>query len=255
LIEVDKPTKEPVAMFFLHGRRVRFRGIWQPGGTRPETLVEDESLYTEIASELLLLSEHTDHGFDQLPGFAGTPLPDGDPRRRELAAEIPIPFGEVYTERRSRQRAKQDERRWEEISPTKLDTPPDPAKGRPINLDLVVRFELPVTNPLLITCEPLDPEEDDSPPRSFILRPRPGAASLTVWIKNRELEATLADSDLVPDPFDSMSEDFDEVDRDHAFFMRLTKKPEKLTVPRDVHSMVSDVSGGCGGAGHPPPKP
>jgi len=245
VIQVTKPTKEPVGMFFLK-HRIRFRGLWSRDGAPPANLIEERYLYSELASQLLLLRKHTDHGFDQLPGIGSDPIAVAQ-REEACAAVTTFRFGEVSTERRSR--LVEFERLWEQVTANELVNPPDPARARPINLDLVVRFDLPLTNPLLIVCEPLDPGQEL---RQFILRPSQPQRGVTIWVKNRELDATLNDSDLLSDPFGIPCPDFDGVDRDHAFYMRLTTNPADLLLPRDINEDASDCGSGCGGCGHPP---
>jgi hypothetical protein len=255
LIQVDKPTKEPVGVFFLREHSIRFRGLW--GGAAamamPEAPIEQGD-YQVLAQEpttkqvrLALLAQHTEHGFDQLPGFHGTPEA-GSPEEKRCAARTEFTHGEVYTERRSRKGGV--DRQWEELLPADLKNPETPANARAINLDLVVRFTLPVTDPLLVVCEPLAPGGPE--PRQFILKPSNAARGLTVWVKNRELDAILFDSDLLPDPYDLDCSDSDNVDRDHAHYMRLAATPGDLKVPRCLGNEASDCGSGCGGCGHPP---
>lgn len=260
LVQVSKPTKEPVGLFFLDRHRIRFRGLWGIEGALSEHLLEDELLYTVIAEEtspsgtkpvLAVLRTHPIHGFDQLSQFAGTPLTDSPTLEENVVATTSFTFGEVYSERRSR-RAGED-RRWEAIKPAEIGNPQDPSRARPLNLDLVVRFTLPLNNSLLVVCESTVAGGPEA--RHFILRPRDFSRGLTVWVKNRELGAILSDSDLLPDPFDVSCPDLDNVDRDHAFYMRLTERPKDLDVPRSLGSMASDCGSGCGGCGWPPPKP
>ncbi|HEX6903627.1 MAG TPA: hypothetical protein VF789_28210 [Thermoanaerobaculia bacterium] len=251
LIQVAKPTKEPVGMFFLKGHRIRFRGLWAREGVPPANLVEEKYLYSELNSQLLLLRRHTDHGFDQLPGIGTDPTADLETRENASAAITTFRFGEIYTERRSqlRENGREVERKWEQITAAavKMEAAHDPERARPINLDLVVRFDLPMTNPLLVVCEPFEESQEE---HQFILRPSQAERGVTVWIKNRELEATLNDSDLLSDPFGIPCPDFDGVDRDHAFYMRLAADPTAVLLPRDVNDDAADCGSGCGGCGH-----
>ena len=246
LIQVTKPTKEPVGMFFLKRHRIRFRGLWGREGVPPEDLVEESFLYSKLAARLLLLRRHPTHGFDQLPGIGSDPTADLEAQEKGSAAITSLRFGEVFTERRSQLRGV--ERQWEQVTSGQIGTPPNLARARPINLDLVVRFDLPMTNPLLVVCEPFDEGQEV---RQFILRPSQAERGVTIWVKNRELEATLADSDLLSDPFGIPCPDFDGVDRDHAFYMRLAANPTDVLLPRDVNDDAADCGSGCGGCGHP----
>jgi hypothetical protein len=257
LIQVAKPTKEPVGMFFLKRHRIRFRGLWVREGAPPANLIEERYLYSELNPHLLLLRRHTDHGFDQLPGIGSDPTTDLEARERASAAITTFRFGEVYTERRSQRRERDRdverdvERQWEQITAAEVQAVAQHhlEKARPINLDLVVRFDLPMTNSLLIVCEPLEEGQEE---RQFILRPSQAERGVTVWVKNRELEATLGDSDLLVDPFGIPCPDFDGVDRDHAFYMRLAANPAAVLLPRDINDDAADCGSGCGGCGHPP---
>lgn len=247
LIAVSKPNKEPVGMFFVRGRRLRFQGLWDRETFLPPDLVEDPTLYEPLTEQLRVLQRHTEHGFDQLPGFTSEPAANAASRS---AAATEFTVGEVYTERRSR--LGQQPRQWEHLLVSEFRRKPDRARARMFNLDLVVRFALPVTNPLLIVCEPLAGAAEQ---RHFILAPSDARRGLTVWVKNRELSATLTDSDLVPDPFVIDCPDVDEIDRDHGYYMTLAADPDRVAVPRDLNRDASDCAGGCGGCGFPPPRP
>jgi hypothetical protein len=249
VIQVTKPTKEPVGMFFLKRHNIKFRDLWGQEENPPGDLVEDAHHYSKVGERLLVLRKHDVHGFNQLPGFDSDPTPHSPKRDKVITARATLEFGEIFTERRSK--FKGVERKWEQLKPGQVKKEPAPnlENARPINLDLVLRFDLPITNPLLIVCEPLDP---GLAVRQFILRPARPGQGVTVWVKNRELEATLLESDLLDDPFGISCPDFsDGVDRDHAFYMLLAANPENVTLPRDVSDDAADCGSGCGGCGHP----
>lgn len=259
LVELHKPTKEPVAVYLVKDPKdtkistIEFGGLYQDAGEPPSHLKVKKKHYKKHG-KLLVLEEHPEFGFDQLPRFESDIEPAVAAKCTASARAI---FGEVYTERRSMRNGK--ERKWRGVSVLhgdylseadrkRLNLPAAPADlpARPINLDLVVRFALPMSNPLQVVCRGSRPT-----PRYFLLRPPAPGGEVTVWIKNRELDAILRDSDLLPfDPHAAM-EDGDATDRDHGMYMRLAKDPIQQRVPRLDSAGVSDSGSGCGGTGKP----
>jgi len=260
LVQLHKPTKEPVALYLLHKEDIELGGLYEDPHDLPDPLkVTNGGTYKKVGTGIRLLAKHKEFGWNQLAGFESD-LAEPEELEQVCASTIVIRFGEVYSERRSLHG--EVERCWEArsvlcgeyLSPEARaasglpDAPPD-GKPRWLNLDLVVRFRLRASNPLQIVCRPRQP---GPPVRSFILRPRTPGAEVTVWIKNRELDAILRDSDLVPDPHLLVDTDHDATDRDHAIFLRLAKEPAKLRVPRDDTNFASDSGSGCGGTVRPP---
>jgi hypothetical protein len=262
LVQLHKPTKEPVAVYLLRKEDVEIGGLYGDPQELPDPLKVAGGNYqhveTGIGPGISLLVKDDNYGWNQLAGFESD-LRQQDELGPVCAASTVINVGEVYSERRSLRG--EEERCWqprsvlcgEYLSPEARDAnklPEAPPDGEPrrLNLDLVVRFRLRESNPLQIVCRP----RQGSVPRVFILRPRTPGAEVTVWIKNRELEAILRDSDLVPDPYLLVDTDHDATDRDHAIYLRLAKDPAKLRVPRDDSNFASDSGSGCGGAVHPP---
>lgn len=256
LVHLQKPTKGPVALYFLDREKVIFGGLYNEmeKPRPPVELKEDRECYTPIGDDLLLLRQHPKHGFDQLPGFHSDLRPAAEDK---CAATVKLSFGEVYTERRSLKGS--EERAWRSVSVVsylddesrarlQLMEPSASLEPRFLNLDLVVRFTLSIHNPLHIMCEPLEP---GPVARYFILRPSDPRRELTVWVKNRELDSILQDSDLNPDPYPPPAEHGDATDRDHALYMRLAQDPTSLKVPRDNRDEASDSGSGCGGSGRP----
>jgi hypothetical protein len=260
LLRVHKPTKEPVALYLLRKESVELGGLYEDPHDLPMPLkVANARAYKQVGTGIRLLAKHPELGWNQLAGFESD-LNEPEELDRVCAATTVIRFGEVYSERRSLRG--EVERRWqtrsvlceEYLAPGVREAsglpkaPPDGAPRR-LNLDLVVRFRLRESNPLQIVCTP---RQAGPVPRAFILRPRTPGAEVTVWIKNRELDAVLRDSDLVPDTHLLVDTDHDATDRDHAIYMRLAKDPAKLRVPRDDNDDASDSGSGCGGVVRPP---
>lgn len=261
LVQLHKPTKEPVALYLLRKEDIEIGGLYGDPRDLPTTPKVTEGGTYEQVGDVRLLARHDKFGWNQLAGFESD-LNEPEAIQGVCAAATVIRFGEVCSERRSL-RGDDEERGWlprsvlcgDYITPEvreaqKLPEAPPDGESRPLNLDLVVRFRLRASNPLQIVCKP---REGGAPPRSFILRPRAPGAEVTVWIKNRELEAILRDSDLDPDPYLLLVDpDHDATDRDHAIYMRLAKDPLQSRVPRDDRDDASDSGSGCGGAVHPP---
>ena len=195
LLQVQKPTKEPVGLYFLKRQEIRFRGLYGPASLRErpenEKLVVSPERYSQL-SELFFLDSDDQYGFDQLPGYRGGVAGDA---KDNCAAFVSFDVGEAITERRSRFGASM--LGWREVKA--LDTAQVVKEPRKVNLDVIVRFTLPRFNPLVVTCIPILGETMVGDEISFILRPAAGASEVTVWVKNRELMASLLESDLDPD--------------------------------------------------------
>jgi hypothetical protein len=244
LVQVTKPTKEPVALYLLKRERIHFSGLYgkitkiEP----PEVLRYDEERYIKLSDKLFFLGSDDENGFDQLPGYL---CEVAEVAERSCNARTSLSVGEALTERRSR---REQPLTWKEIpapgTPTPL-IPPKPPRERLINLDIVVRFTLPYWNPLQVTCEPLT-GKDSGDERTFILRPPEASQEITVWIKNRELDAILLDSDALPDPYPILCLHSNNKDRDHALFVQLARRPELLTIPELTNSDAADCGSGCG---------
>lgn len=254
VIQVRKPNKEPVGLYLLKGQTMALGGLSGEAGQLPAKPKVEGGDYKALTGGLALLTRHDESGFNQLPDF-GSEV-DETAVKNHSAARLELRFGEVYTERRSH--SHQGDRQWRQVSvlSTSLlsDTdrrrvglpaaPPDATEAKKINLDLVVRFTLPAGDPLQIVCT-----AQNLVPARFVLRPSAAGRELKVWVKNRELDAILRDSDLNPDPAPAMSAEIDAFDRDHGMFLRLASRPENLTVPRDDDDIASNTNGGCGGSG------
>jgi len=261
LVQVHKPTKEPVGLYLLRHEDIEIGGLYDdPGDLPSHPKVAGKKGYKDVGDGIRLLATHPEFGWNQLAGFESDLAGEPDDLKGVCAATTAIRFGEVYSERRSLSGTKA--RSWQSISvlseryltpdlrqANKLPQPPPDGDGRPLNLDLVVRFRMRASNPLQIVCKP---RQEGPVARSFILRPRVPGREVTVWIKNRELDAVLRDSDLLPDPYAVIDTDHDATDRDHAIYMRLAKQPERLRVPRDESNNASDSGSGCGGSVRPP---
>lgn len=245
LVQVTKPTKEPVALYLLEKQRIHFRGLYVHTGAAPELpvdLVADPTRYARLG-DLFLLSKHDEHGFDQLPSYLCEGAEDA---LDDTAATTFLKVGEALTERRSR-RAGRD-LIWREV---RVSDGAELQSPRALNLDIVVRFTLPLWNPLRITCEPIKGRKPGDE-RTFLLRPSDPAKGVTVWVKNRELPAILLDSDALPDPYEAPCPFLDTKDRDHALYVLLAKHPDRLTLPELATGDASDCGSGCGCTEHKP---
>jgi hypothetical protein len=239
LLQVVKPTKEPVALYLLKKQRIDFSGLFETVEARPQRpqkLVADEERYTKLGG-LFLLGSDDEYGFDQLPGYR---CEVADDALESAAAVASLSVGEALTERRSRRKGA--DLLWREVA----------ALGgamvqpeRPLNLDIAVRFTLPVWNPLRVTCAPIGSSRIGDE-RTFLLRPSDPTRGVTIWVKNRELSAILVDSDALPDPYESDCPHRDALDRDHALFVKLAKHPELHTLPQRAGGDASDCGSGCG---------
>lgn len=247
LVHVEKPTKEPVALYLLKGERLSLHPLF---GTRAEQLtgpaeaelIAKPGRYSKLG-KLRLLEQDDAHGLDQLPRFASDLAAAPE---KHCRAMVELDVGEVYSERRSMDgRA---ELRWRDLPALASKQPrvKDPKEpGRTLNLDLVVRLSLPRWNPLLVTCEPIaNGLARDR--RSFILRPRAPGDGVTLWVKNRELSAILQDSDALPDPFGSDCAHNEDLDRDHALMLALASEQKAVNVQWRQGGSASDCGSGCG---------
>jgi hypothetical protein len=243
LLAVTKPTKEPVALYLLKNESIHFRGLYGDLTEleRPENLKADEERYTRLSSKLLLLSSDEEYGFDQLPGYL---CEVADDAKDNCSAHTALSVGEALTERRSRLGGA--DRTWSEVPAPGTSGPvAPPAPIRPLNLDIVVRFTLPVWNSLQVTCKPITGGEPGDE-RTFILRPSDPSREVTVWVKNRELDAILLDSDALPDPYPPLCPHRGDLDSDHALLVQLARRPELLTIPKLMNGDAADCGSGCG---------
>lgn len=245
LLQLTKPTKEPVALYLLRRQRLLFSPLYTQGSAarfqRPEDLLTDPLLYSQIG-DLLYLAEHPDYGFDQLPGLWGGLETDSE---QKCAAVTSFSVGEAFTERRSLEG--REPLLWKEV-PLNAEGRFDQeaaVPSRPINLDIAIRFTLPVWNPLLISCRPLSGALHGDE-RNFLLRPRPGSNEVTVWVKNRELSAILLESDALPDPYPVGCPHLDKLDSDHVSMVKLARRPGWITIPSRASDNASDCGNGCG---------
>lgn len=240
LLQVTKPTKEPVAIYLLKKQRIHFGGLYEKRSGQPglPELIAERERYTSLEN-LLLLGDHNEHGFNQLPGYLCEVAEDAP---ENVAAITLISVGEAFSERRSR---REDlDLPWREVRALNGEQVREP---RALNLDIVVRFTLPIWNPLRVTCEPREGEARfPGAERTFLLRPSDPTRGVTVWVKNREMSAILLDSDALPDPYEADCPFFDAKDRDHALFVRLARVPENLTLPEVADGDASDCGSGCG---------
>lgn len=239
LVQVSKPTKEPVALYLLKKQRIHFSGLYERESAlpqRPQRLIAHLERYTSLG-ELLLLGNDDEYGFDQLPGYLCEVADDAP---GNCAAVTSLNVGEALTERRSRHA--QGNIVWSEVRALEGEEVQPP---RALNLDIVVRFSLPVWNPLRITCAPISGGIVGDE-RMFLLLPSDPSRGVTVWVKNREMSAILLDSDALPDPYESDCPHRDALDRDHALLVQLARLPENLTLPRRASGDASDCGSGCG---------
>jgi hypothetical protein len=253
LLQLTKPNKEPVALYLLREQRVHLKPLYGQGAAElpaEESLLADRERYERVSDSLLLLGKDEENGFDQLPAMRGGIVDDPE---EHCAATVALTVGEAFTERRSTKG--KTKVTWRETPAPGLGRDEQEAAGeiRAVNLDIAVRFTLPLWNPLCVSCEPLG-GRSPADQVNLVLRPGDPRRGITLWIKNRELEAVLQDSDLLPDPYSAgCREHRDELDRDHGLLVTLARQPEQLTILRRIDGDASDCGSGCGGRCDPYP--
>lgn len=247
VIHVAKPNKKPVAMCFLHGEQIFIRGA-RFSFSSPEIPEADRARfnqrYSQVPDGVWILEDDDLHGVRQLHGF-GPEIVEGGERKR--AASVCFEQGVFKSERRSLGKDGK-ELLWTRVSGSAAqnETQASEEEPRPINLDLRVTLPVDRSDAVEITL---------SSGTQFLLRPA-DERDLTVWIKNRELETILEDSDLLPDPFISGCELLGRLDLDHEILYGLAYSDLSSHL-QDIRIPVSDdveTSGGgcaCGGACRP----
>ena len=181
----------------------------EPDGARPKPLIEQsEDLLAFVNDNSTSCRRHEDIILKRLSGFASGPAAD--------AADFPATSmafrdGEVSAERRGL-----DGRQERHGSPSALNdwTPmPDDIRARPVNLDLVVRFALPIAGPGSSWFA--SPKRGEQDAVSF-LRPQRAGTEAGCLGQKIALNATLRRIRDNTDPLDLRLPDFDAVDHDHT---------------------------------------
>lgn len=258
LIQVAKPNKEPVALYFLGGQerrrfeeRIRFKAVRFTLAT-PKIPEGEKHLYNqsyEVPADVWILEQDEQYGIRQLLGFQ----PDiAENASTHCAATLKLSRGIFRSERRSIG-LDGKELHWSGVPASELkETEPGAATSteeeppRPINLDLRVTMEVNRLDAVAISL---------SAGTQLLLRPKDDR-DLTVWIKNRELQTILQDSDLLPDPFINGCDLRDRQDRDHELLYRLAFSDlgSNLDYVQIPVSKDLEIAGGgcaCGGVCRP----
>lgn len=252
LIHVSKPNKKPVALYFLDQEEIKIRAVRFPLAI-PEIPEADRhrynKTYTQIPDDVWILEEDEQYGIRLLHGFQ--PEIEENATTRTVAT-VNFGLGVFRSERRSLGLDGQ-ELRWTRVPASELKntgsgagTSSQEEPPRPINLDLRVTLLIHRLDAVAVSL---------STGAQLLLRPEEGQ-DLTLWIKNRELQTILQDSDLLPDPFINGCELWDRLDRDHEIlyqlaFSDLSANLENVQIP--VSDDI-DISGGgcaCGGVCRP----
>lgn len=127
----------------------------------------------------------------------------------------------------------------------------DLANGREVNLDVRVTAQVPKGVSVILDPRPF-PNNGAVDPPAFLLRPPKGVKDLEVWIKNRELDVILTESDQ------EGSEDGcqgDLVDFDFELQYVLSENPQEKRIPYRSDTLDGPVTaggcacGGCSGGG------
>lgn len=270
LMEVHKPTKEPVALCLLgqggNGRevtdRIQFSTLRGSDRELPASLRSPNGAYLtpSNASRVRILSVDPANGMDQLPPFSGAPKSDA---WLDSVAFAQFDVGEVTTERRSTERGNDLLFILPRISQLNLGLQPPPtASSRAINLDLRVRFAVRSTDTLVVEVIK-HPRIEASPAENFaflpslssartlhtfFLKPPGDSKTVDLWIKNRELDQVILDSDLLPDPFPACRGGVLR-DSDHGLMLLLADDPAQVTMPFVASGEMASAGCACGGCG------
>lgn len=195
--EVKKANKDAVGMLLLNRHDIRI-GVNQG----------------ELSPALTFIEDGSETSFLRLPRMEE--IAPGSARVREsslasgdgcIARVVDFTFGEVRSERTSKFNGEpllwsfSTPRRREDVE--RLILTPGPARdqfrtellqaGREINLDLRITVKVPIKSSVIIDPVPFPNDGNAVDPPAFMLRPDQGA--LEVWIKNRELDTILTESD------------------------------------------------------------
>jgi len=264
LVQASHWAKEdPSAFYFLDFQTLRFSSLIREPRL-PAELLRDPACYISPASSkhVKILEKDCIYGLDQLPQFNAEPLPDPG---EASVGKILFDVGEVFSERRSEEPVGDGSEvrpiLWEQRRFGKVYE--ESEEARPVNLDLHVRFSLWSRDSLRVDVVDRNPPTSAAKPlwrsnslptsrHTFLFHPREAGSDLTIWIKNRELEQILQDSDLLPDIFDRRGEMQQALDADHGQFSRLATPSSRkdaviLRTQRDGSSNCGAGCGGCSG--------
>jgi hypothetical protein len=227
--EVKKANKDTVGIFLLNRQDIQV-GVDQGQLSPALTFVEDGS---ETSFQRLPRMEKFAPGSARVREES---LRTGD---RCIARVVDLDRGEVRSERTSKFNGKPllwsflVPRRREEVD--SLIQTPGPERDRlraellesggEINLDLRVTTKVPINSSVMINSVSFPNDGNAGDPPSFMLRPDQG--ELKVWIKNRELDAILTESDE-PEGDESCLE---LIDFDFELQYGLSEAPGDLRIP------------------------
>lgn len=268
---VDKRSKGEMAFAILgslSGRQrsphsIRFSTLSGDAPALPGSLKAKPGEYntSRLKSKTLqLLEGNHELAFDKLPRF-GSAVKDG--AWGDTIGFCHFEHGEVFSERR----CKNGDGDLEWYLPTVKQLPNlaralHEVESRSINLDLRVRFMLAATDELVLEVLSVPPgtsavhptvvflpDYEGSPGGySFRLKPSDPSAPMEIWIKNRELDRALLESDRLEDSVLSGGGAVG-IDVDHGLFMPLATHPELVTIPRVKGGTIANAGCACGGCG------
>jgi hypothetical protein len=252
LIEVNKHVKGATGIYLLSKQDIQIgvnRGQFSPD----LTFIEDDS---ETSFRRLPRLEKITPGSGRVLNEA---LTSGTSC---IARVLNLKHGEVRSERtsmlgeqrlqwafsRPRERSA-IKRLMESNDPERIALAKELLTAGEINLDVRVTTRVPTGASVLINPNPFPNNGLALDPPAFMLRPDDGK-DLKVWVKNRELEAVLAESDELNDKQGCLEEDL--ADLDFELHYELSTEAKNLRIPYrgDMLSEDTPVSAGgcaCGG--------
>jgi hypothetical protein len=241
LVEVNKPVKGPVALYLLDRQDVALRVT--DGQLSPAlTLIEDDS-----ATSFLKLP-HLD---DLEPGSGEVLAEVLAAGENCIARLLDLAWGEVRSERPSKFDGELV--RWAFSRPRRRDklnslSPKDRQlrrefdAARTINLDVRVSMRVPSYAAVLVAPEPFSQAAQQVP--AFMLRPEAGQ-DLEVWIKNRELDAILQESDVPGADEDCPLRDLADFDFELQYELSANVRKRRIPYRREVLDGGPVTAGGC----------
>lgn len=232
-IKVRKPAKHEVGIHFIEEEDIRFHAE----KSRLEPSFEIIRRGVNSYDNLPQLSRVDRHGGKPDPRLFGDP-----PTSNACLARVFLKAGEVRSERLSEQidessRTGRSPLVWAFVANNGNNGSP-----RQIHLDAKVTFKIPKDETFNVEVERFRTEGR----RLFALRPSPGE-DLKLWIKNRELDLMLSESDELTEFINC--EETSDIDIDFELLYKLlARNPEDVQGKRIFHTNLDGgivTGGGC----------